>query len=104
MQDYLHMSKKSSTFVPDLGIVPITTIKSLGVMKELCVFKVCGGRNICRVVVRRNEDGGRYYVVYHGRRLAPTIARWANVWDAVRAAEQQAASDMTETFGYAIGL
>ena len=56
------------------------------------------------MVVRRNEDGGRYYVVYHGRRLAPTIARWANVWDAVRAAEQQAASDMTETFGYAIGL
>ena len=26
MQNYLHMSKKSSTFVADLGIVPVTTL------------------------------------------------------------------------------
>lgn len=53
---------------------------------------------MCRVMVRRNEDGGFYYVVYHGRRLAPTISKWSNVWDAIRAAEMEAASDMREVY------
>lgn len=51
---------------------------------------------MCRVVVRRNKDGGLYYVVFHGRKLAPTIAKWSNVWDAIRSAEQQAGIDMME--------
>lgn len=65
-------------------------------MKQRCIFRVCGGKEMCRVMVRRNEDGGFYYVVYHGRKLAPTIARWANVWDAIRSAEEKAACDMRE--------
>ena len=65
-------------------------------MKQRCIFKVCGGKKICRVMVRQNEDGGFFYVVYHGRKLAPTIARWENVWDAIHSAEMQAASDMRE--------
>lgn len=96
MQKYLHIAKKSSTFVADLGIVPDQTIYINRVMKERCIFRVSGGKEMCRVAVRRNEDGGFYYVVYHGRRLAPTIARWSNVWDAIRAAERQAATDMRE--------
>ena len=39
MQKLLHMSKKSSTFVPDLGIVPDQTIKTIRVMKKECVFR-----------------------------------------------------------------
>lgn len=65
-------------------------------MKERCIFRVSGGKEMCRVAVRNNEDGGFYYVVYHGRRLAPTIYKWSNVWDAIRAAEQQAAIDLRE--------
>ena len=34
MQKHLHISKKSSTFVADLGIVPDRTIKTLRVMKK----------------------------------------------------------------------
>lgn len=34
MQKLLHISKKSSTFVADLGIVPATTNKYNGVMKK----------------------------------------------------------------------
>lgn len=65
-------------------------------MKQRCIFRVCGGKEMCRVMVRQNKDGGRYYVVYHGRRLAPTISKWSNLWDAVRAAEQQAACDLVK--------
>lgn len=50
---------------------------------------------MCRVMVRRNEEGGYYYVVYHGRKLAPAVSRWSNVWDAIRSAEMQAACDMS---------
>ena len=67
-------------------------------MKQRCIFRVCGGKEMCRVMVRQNEDGGRYYVVYHGRKLAPTISKWSNLWDAVRAAEQQAACDLGEVY------
>lgn len=73
-------------------------------MKERCIFRVCGGKEICRVVVRQNEDHGFYYVVYHGRKLAPTISRWENVWDAVRAAELKAAIDMREVCSNVFGI
>ena len=39
MQNNLHISKKSSTFASDLGIVPTTTIKYIRVMKKECIFK-----------------------------------------------------------------
>lgn len=50
MQNYLHMSKKSSTFVADLGIVPTTTNKYNRVMKKECIFKAWGGHCWLRVL------------------------------------------------------
>lgn len=73
-------------------------------MKEKCIFRVCGGKTMCRVVIRHNSDNGLFFVVYHGRKLAPTISKWVNVWDAVRSAEQQAACDMREVNKAICGL
>ena len=42
MQNYLHMSKKSSTFVADLGIVPTATIKYNRVMKRKNTLNALG--------------------------------------------------------------
>lgn len=40
----LHISKKSSTFVADLGIIPATTIKHYRVMKKSCRTVTLGRR------------------------------------------------------------
>lgn len=39
MQFYLHMSKKSSIFAVDLGIVPSSTFNYILVMKRECIWK-----------------------------------------------------------------
>ena len=96
MQIYLHISKKSSIFATDFNSGVHNNQKHKRVMKQKCIFKVCGGKEMCRVMVRKNEDGDFYYVVYHGRKLATTIARWKNVWDAIRDAERIACCDMRE--------
>lgn len=70
MQKYLHMSKKSSTFAADLGIVPTTTIKTNRVMEKVEVCKVTIGNEIykvnqlCKEGVMLEE-----YRVMHGRRI-----------------------------------
>lgn len=104
MQKSLHISKKSSIFAPDLGIVPTITLKKGKDMKELCIFKAWGGKNMHRVCVRKNEDGGFYYVYYIGRKLAPTIAKWAMVNDAVNSAITGARLEMEKVFEYRFEL
>lgn len=71
MQIYLHMSKKSSTFVPDLGIVPIVTIKNYRVMKKECVFKVEVEGFLWKVVKYpiTNRYGAHLYRIEHNRRV-----------------------------------
>ena len=71
MQIYLHMSKKSSTFVADLGIVPDQTIKALRVMDKLEICKVQIGAEIYKVNQLVNNDVALdEYRVMHGRRIA----------------------------------
>ena len=60
MQFYLHMSKKSSTFVAGLGIVPTITNKYNRVMNEKTICKMQFGGKIYRIV-ERGEIGGRWH-------------------------------------------
>ena len=70
MQDYLHMSKKSSTFVADLGIVPTATIKYNRVMERDCIFKACKENEWWYLYRYPNEKATRgcIYRVYCGRK------------------------------------
>ena len=71
MQIYLHIWKNSSTFVPDLGIVPATTIKYTESMDKVEICKVQIGTEIYKVIQKRNEDVLLDdYRVMHGRRIA----------------------------------
>lgn len=71
MQKYLHIWKKSSTFVSDLGIVPATTIKLLRVMDKVEICKVTIGTEIYKVNQLVNNDVAlEEYRVMHGRRIA----------------------------------
>ena len=71
MQRYLHMSKKSSTFAADLGIVPDRTIKKDRVMEKVEVCKVTIGEDIYKVNQLSNEGVLlEEYRVMHGRRIA----------------------------------
>lgn len=65
------MSKKSSTFVADLGIVPDQTIKTLRVMDKVEICKVQIGAEIYKVnQVVNNDVPIEKYRVMHGRRIA----------------------------------
>jgi hypothetical protein len=70
MQDYLHMSKKSSTFEADLGIVPDRTIKYNRVMKKECIFKACKGNEWWYLYRYPNAKASRgcIYRIYNGRK------------------------------------
>lgn len=59
IQKLLHMSKKSSTFASDLGIVPTTTNKYNRVMNDKTICKMQFGGKIYRIV-EREEIGGRW--------------------------------------------
>lgn len=69
------MSKKSSTFVPDLGIVLSATIKSLRVMTRECIFKVEYKGRLWRVIACPiNPDGTMFdYRIESNRRLMSKI-------------------------------
>lgn len=72
MQYLLHISKKSSIFVPDLGIVPTITLKKGKDMKKKCVFRCQSNGVVYRVLMepwKEAVDGVRY-VVYEGRKKA----------------------------------
>ena len=71
MQKYLHMSKKSSIFAVDLGIVPTATIKYYRVMEKVEICKVQIGAEIYKVNQLMNNDVALdEYRVMHGRRIA----------------------------------
>ena len=67
---YLHMWKKSSIFVVDLGIVPAITIRYLKSMKELCVFRCQSEGMMFKVyeVSVPTAPHGYYYYLYCGRK------------------------------------
>ena len=71
MQNNLHISKKSSTFASDLGIVPTATIKYNRVMEKLEICKVQIGAEIYKVNQFVDNDVPiEAYRVMHGRRIA----------------------------------
>ena len=80
LQFYLHISKKSSTFVPDLGIILILTIKYIRVMKSLCLCRFMIGGKVLRLV-ERQEIGGRwsYYRIYDGRKRASGTVDYGDI-------------------------
>lgn len=94
MQNYLHMSKKSSTFVEDLGIVPAITIKNNRVMKKDCIFKACKGNEWWYLYRYPNEKAARgcIYRVYCGRKWYDRIT-WYNYEIA-----------LCQLLGYCLGL
>ena len=71
------MSKKSSTFASDLGIVPNRTIKTLRVMKETCIFRVQFAGDMWRVMESNKIDpAGRYeYRIMNKRRVFERFRR-----------------------------
>lgn len=71
MQNNLHISKRSSTFVADLGIIPATTIKYYRVMDKTEICKVQIGTEIYKVnqLVKEGVALDQYRVM-HGRRIA----------------------------------
>lgn len=71
MQIYLHISKKSSTFVADLGIVPSVTLIYNRFMDKVEICKVVIGDETYRVnQLMNNEVLLDEYRVMHGRRIA----------------------------------
>ena len=77
MQKNLHISKKSSTFASDLGIVPTTTIKKNRVMKEKCIFRVQTFGRMWRVMesVEQDENGRYKYRIMNKRRVCEKFSR-----------------------------
>lgn len=71
MHEYLHISKKSSIFAPDLGIVPFITLKKGNNMARECVSKIEYKGELYRVVKCPYADNGRVVVfkVMHKRRV-----------------------------------
>lgn len=70
MQNYLHISKKSSIFAPDLGIVPTITLKKGKDMTNECVWKCQTGKVIVKVIKVNNDWRFKctVYRVYIGRK------------------------------------
>ena len=66
MQKYLHMSKKSSTFVADLGIVPTATIKHNRVMKRKNALNALGEKER-KLVLPLGRKSINVYVVVSGK-------------------------------------
>lgn len=75
MQNYLHISKKSSIFAAELGIVPSATIKYNRVMKKEILCKVSADGVIYRLerVCWTGRGGGYTYRVYRARKRAVEI-------------------------------
>lgn len=76
MQNNLHISKKSSIFAPDLGIVPSITLKKGNNMEKTCIFKAQKGNVIWYLYRVPNERAskGCIYRVYCGRKWFDRIS------------------------------
>ena len=70
------MSKKSSIFVADLGMVPSATIKYYRVMERVCIFKALKGNEWWYLYRYPNARASRgcVYRVYCGRRWYDRIS------------------------------
>ena len=80
----LHISKKSSTFVADLGIVPDRTFKHYRVMEKVEVLKVdCKPRKvrIYRVDLKHDES---IFVVYEERKRVDYPCIFGNYYEALK--------------------
>lgn len=71
MQKLLHISKKSSIFAPDLGIVPATTLKKGNDMDKVTICSLKYGEVIYKVNMLVDEDGKSHgFRVMKGRCIA----------------------------------
>ena len=71
MQNYLHMSKKSSIFAPELGIVPAITQKKGNNMEKVTICSLKYGEVIYKVNELVDENGnGHGFRVMKGRCIA----------------------------------
>lgn len=97
MQKLLHMSKKSSTFASDLGIVPDRTIKTLRVMDKVEICKVQIGTEIYKVnqLVKNNAPKEEYRVM-NGRRIAKGGSWFNNRLAAIQFMLQIAFEDVSQ--------
>lgn len=70
------MSKKSSTFVADLGIVPSITCKNVLYMAKSVIVKIAKGNEIWSVqrMSKGSFWGGECFRVYCGRRWYSHVA------------------------------
>lgn len=81
------MSKKSSTFAADLGIVPITTNKYYRVMKtKKVIFRAEGANQGLVHVVYVKSLKGNYYEVMRERRKVDGVSRYWTLTNAMQAA------------------
>ena len=95
MQKYLHMSKKSSTFVADLGIVPNRTNKTHRVMKvEKLIFRAEGANRGLVHVFRITKGESHYYEVRRDRKLVSPTSRYWTLSMAMKAAMDVCESDI----------
>ena len=71
------MSKKSSTFVSDLGIVPSATITNNRDMNETCIFRVQFAGDMWRVMESSKQDEAKRfnYRILHKRRVIESFRR-----------------------------
>ena len=78
MQKYLHISKKSSTFVADLGIVPDRTIKYNRVMERRCVLRIEIEGSLWRVTEEKHPliTGMYVYRIMNKRRCYGRLVDW----------------------------
>lgn len=77
MQNYLHISKKSSIFAEDLGIVPTATNKHYRVMSyEKVIFRTEGANRGLVQVVKHDDGKSIYYKVMRGRKMVDSCARY----------------------------
>lgn len=77
MQNYLHISKKSSIFAEDLGIVPTATNKHNRVMRyDKVIFRAEGANRGLVQVVKHDDGKSIYYKVMRGRKMVDSCARY----------------------------
>lgn len=98
MQIYLHISKKSSTFVADLGIVPAITYKHFINMEKIEICKVQIGAEIYKVNQLVNNDIALdEYRVMHGRRIEKGGSWFNNRVAAIQFMLRVAFDDVSQT-------
>jgi len=98
MQKNLHISKKSSNFAADLGIVPTTTNKYNRVMKtKTMIFRAEGANRGLVHVVYVNDPKGNYYEVMRERKKVDGVSRYWTLNMAMQAAIEICEKDIIKS-------